>query len=316
MNSKANTTPYDLPDNAVWFITGCSSGIGLSLAELVLAHPTYRLVATARSPSALSGLAGADDRLLKLSLDVTSQEAIDSAVAATLARFGRIDVLVNNAGYGIRGDTEAMTREQERGQLETNFWGPAALCKHAMRVMRDENPKAGGRVGGVVLNVTSMGGFVGFPSNTLYHAAKFALEGYTESVAKEMLPEWNIHFCIIEPGGVKTQFGANIDNGSRHQAYERPDAPGRKIEALLADLNLPEMLAKPDAVARAMLKVVVDAGSGAHGRIPIRLPLGVDAYGVVKTSLEDVGRDLEEFKELTLSTQKGPADYMDIIMLF
>lgn len=219
MASKPNTTPYDLPDDAVWFsrrppsrhapsslsaltltltpsspVTGCSSGIGKSLAEQVLAHPTHRLVATARKPASMSGLAGGDDRLLKLSLDVTSQAAVDAAVAAAVARFGRIDVLINNAGFGVMGEAEAMTRDQERAQLEANFWGPVALCKHAVSVMRDENPKAktgGGRIGGVVLNVTSMGGFVGVPLHGLYSASKFALEGYTESMAKEMLPGWN-----------------------------------------------------------------------------------------------------------------------------
>ncbi|KAL8366307.1 hypothetical protein RB595_004869 [Gaeumannomyces hyphopodioides] len=304
MENKANTTPYDLPEDAVWFVTGCSSGIGKSLAELVLAHPTHRLVATARSPSSLSGLAGSEEKLLKLPLDVTSQEAIDAAVAATLQRFGRIDVLVNNAGYGLFGDAEAMAREQERLQLETNFWGPLALCKHAARVMRDENPKNGGRIGGVVLNVTSFGGFVGFPGTSLYHAAKFALEGYTESFAREVLPEWNIHFCIVEPGGVDTKFTAKAALGSRHPAYAAPDAPARRIEAFMADPAVAKTWAAPEAVARAMVRVVVDAGTdGAHGRLPIRLPLGVDSYGVIRGSLDEVARDLEEFKELTLSTQ-------------
>ncbi|EJT70151.1 hypothetical protein GGTG_12324 [Gaeumannomyces tritici R3-111a-1] len=318
MDSKANTTPYDLPDNAVWFITGCSSGIGRSLAELVLAHPTHRLVATARSPAALSDLAGAAenaDRLLKVALDVTSQAAIDAAVAAALARFGRVDVLVNNAGYGIMGDAEAMAREEERRQVETNFWGPAALCKHAVRVMRDENPKAaaGGKAGGVVLNVTSIGGFVGFPMHSLYHAAKFALEGYTEGMAKEMLPDWNIHFCIIEPGGVNTGFAASVNRGGRHPAYERPDGPGRTLETMVADPRAREMWARPEAVARAMFKVVADAGSGARGRIPIRLPLGVDAYAIIKRAVADVERDLEEFKELSISTQKAAGDDMEAL---
>jgi len=125
-----------------------------------------------------------------LTLDVTSKSSIDAAVAAAVEKFGRLDVVVNNAGYTLSGDTENATDEQERQEIETLFWGPVRISKHAMRVMRDENPKTG-QQGGVVLNVTSLGGFVGWPGAAFYHAGKFALEGFTESVAKEMRPEWN-----------------------------------------------------------------------------------------------------------------------------
>jgi len=175
-------------------VTGCSSGIGLSLAQLIAKSGSYRLVATARKPASLSSIPDGPN-VSKLALDVTSSQSTNAAVAAALERFGRIDVMVNNAGYALEGDTENATEDEERAEMETLFWGPVRLSKHAMRIMRDENPKTG-QQGGVVLNVTSVGGFVGFPGSAFYHAGKFAVEGFTESVAKEMRPEWNSEYLI------------------------------------------------------------------------------------------------------------------------
>jgi NAD(P)-dependent dehydrogenase (short-subunit alcohol dehydrogenase family) len=148
------------------------------------------VVATARAGS--SSLAAIPDsaKVLKLPLDVTSASSVDSAMAAALQAFGRLDVVVNNAGYALSGDTENATDEQARREVETLFWGPVRITKHAVRIMREENGRTGPR-GGVVLNVTSMGGFSGYPGTAFYHASKFAVEGFTESVAKEMRPEWN-----------------------------------------------------------------------------------------------------------------------------
>ena len=138
--------------------------------------------------------------ILKLALDVTAQAPVDVAITKALERFGRLDVVVNNAGYAVMGDTEAISDEVARLQIETLFWGTVRVAKHAVRVMRDENPKNGGQVGGVILNVTSMGGFVGFPGEAYYHAGKFAVEGWTEAVAREMRDEWNSEstpFCPV-----------------------------------------------------------------------------------------------------------------------
>ncbi|ELQ38844.1 retinol dehydrogenase 8 [Pyricularia oryzae Y34] len=304
MDSKANKLPYNLPDDAVWFITGCSTGIGNSLAKLLLQHPTYRVVATARKPSTLSqlGVPGSEDRLLATALDVTSTESIDAAVAAALSRFGRIDVLVNNAGYGLFGDAEACTRETERALFETNLWGPVALSKHAVRIMREENPKTG-PIGGVIMNVSSMGGFITVPSHTFYHASKFALEGFTQGFAKEMRPEWNIHFCIAEPGGVQTEFSSNVNPGHRHPAYDAPDTPSRIIESYLANPESRKYWAKSEPTARAMIEIITGAKEGAKGRIPARVPIGINAFTAVKAEAAKISAELEEFKELSVSTQ-------------
>jgi NAD(P)-dependent dehydrogenase (short-subunit alcohol dehydrogenase family) len=211
---------YHLPSNAVWFskfyspplsvqfscfltgkptkvtpVTGCSSGIGKALSQLVASKPGQRLVCTARDVSALSYLPDSTQNILKLSLDVTSQPSVDAAVAAALSRFGRVDVFVNNAGYTLSGDTENADDEEARRCVETDFWGMVRLTKHALRVLREENAKGNdGQRGGVVMNVSSMGGRMAYAGNAFYHASKFAMEGFTEAVSKEVRPEWNSEF--------------------------------------------------------------------------------------------------------------------------
>ncbi|KAI1460137.1 NAD(P)-binding protein [Annulohypoxylon moriforme] len=291
----SNSKPYTLPPDAVWFITGCSSGIGESLAKLI-AQSSNRLVATARNPASLSYISDGPDTL-KLALDVTSKPSIEKAMSDAVTKFGRIDVLVNNAGYELIGDTESSTDEEAHLEMDTNFWGTVNATKIILGVMRDENPKNGGQQGGVIINVSSMGGYMGFPGGAFYHASKFAVEGWTESVAKEIPVEWNIHFCIIEPGGTETNFATSSlrEMSNRHPAYANPSYP---TNALLSHMRNPENRkhwARPDAIATAIYKLV----SGGK-RMPIRIPLGADAFGMISIDLENMKKDLEEFKEISL----------------
>lgn len=176
--------------------------MGLALAQIIVSHPNQRVVATARNISKLSGKLPEDSsRVHLVALDCTSAESIKAAFDSAIAKFGRIDVVVNNAGYGLMGDTESfvMTAEdmgKARQIVETNFWGTAEVSAHAVRVFRDENPKSG-QIGGVVLNVTSIGGFAGFPGSGFYHASKFAVEGFTEALSKEVRSDWNSEFFPV-----------------------------------------------------------------------------------------------------------------------
>ena len=163
------------------------------MAQLVAQSPN-RVVATARKTSAL-GAIPSNDRVLKLELDVTSISSIDAALRTTLEKFGRIDVVVNNAGYTLAGDTEGAEDGESRAVFDTNFWGMVDVTKRALGIFRDENPKTG-QQGGVVVNVSSLGGWSGFPGQSFYHASKFAMEGWTESVAKEVPASWNSK-CIL-----------------------------------------------------------------------------------------------------------------------
>lgn len=210
MNTPTTKPAYTLPQDAVFLITGCSSGLGLALSRQIANHATHRLVATARDPSRLKALLPLQTgRILILPLDVTSTASTASALDAVLShpRFGRVDVLVNNAGHGLMGDTEASLpyhpsaphssdaeHAKARAVVETDFWGAAMLTLHAVRVMREDNARGGGGQGGLVLQVTSMGGFMGFAGNAYYHAAKFGLEGFTEGMSREVRPEWNSEY--------------------------------------------------------------------------------------------------------------------------
>ncbi|KAI8627733.1 NAD(P)-binding protein [Xylariaceae sp. FL1651] len=299
------TSLYSLPENAVWFITGCSSGIGGALAHIIAAHPTHRLVATARNSSKLPSALATSDRVLALDLDVTSDTAIDAAVDAALAKFGRIDVVVNNAGYGLMGDTEsALTPEgqaQARKVVETDMWGTVRLCLHAVRVFRDENPKTG-QQGGAVLNVTSLGGFAGFPGNAFYHVAKFGVEGFTESLSKEVRPDWNIHFCLIEPGGTKTNYANKgaMDWLPPHPAYAAPDCPTRILEGYVVNPDIQNTWTPAEKVAGAMYQVVARSK---EKPMPLRLPLTKGAWDVLKNEVAAVEKELEEVKALSISVE-------------
>jgi NAD(P)-dependent dehydrogenase (short-subunit alcohol dehydrogenase family) len=279
-------------------VTGCSSGIGKSLAQLVVSKG-QRVVATARKVADLAYLPDSNSHVLKLSVDVSLRQSIDNAVAAAIAHFGRLDVVVNNAGYSLRGDTENATEDAARHLVDTMFWGTVYLTRHAMRIMREVNPQTG-QQGGVVLNVSSMGGRAAFPGNAFYHAAKFAIEGFTESVSKEVRPEWNTHFCLIEPGGVKTGYvSRGMISIEPHPAYAAPDTPARILERYMHDPELSKNWADVDSVTNAMYAIV---GSGKE--IPLRVPLGPDAWGVLKLENEKNGRALDEWKEFAIAAGK------------
>ncbi|TDZ23964.1 putative oxidoreductase [Colletotrichum orbiculare MAFF 240422] len=297
---------YSLPDDAVWFITGCSSGIGQALAQIVASHQTQRLVATARSVSKLRSFLPDDDpRILLTELDVNSSKSIRDAFDAAVAKFGRVDVVANVAGFGTMGDTESFVAKEEdmekaRGVMETNFWGTAQVSAHAVRVFRDVNP-ASGQIGGVVLNVTSIGGYAAFPGSSFYHASKFAVEGFTESLSKETRPEWNIHFCIVEPGGTKTNFATGgMAWLSPHPAYSAPDTPSRLLEGYVKSPEMQETWVPSENVAAAMYEIVARKRA-----IPQRFPTGVPAWTVIKAKSEEVGKGLDEIKDLCFSVDDG-----------
>lgn len=136
-----------------------------------------------------------------MKLDVTKQEDIDSSFSSALKQFNRVDVVVNNAGYGLCGPFEEVTLEQGRIQMEVNFFGLTQVTRKAMEVMREQKPS-----GGLIQNVTSVGGQIGVPTYSFYCASKWAVEGFTETLSKEVKPEWGIKFTCVEPGGFRYGF--------------------------------------------------------------------------------------------------------------
>jgi NAD(P)-dependent dehydrogenase (short-subunit alcohol dehydrogenase family) len=203
-------------------ITGTSTGFGRDYVQEVLARGDH-VVATARDTGSLTGFKGADDaNFLAVRLDVTDKASIESAFAAALDRFGQVDVVVNNAGYGLAGCFEEYTEEQIRRQMEVNFFGLVDVTRKAMQVMRGH----GG--GGVIQQITSIGGQRSVPLFSIYCASKWAVEGFTEAVSHEVKPEWGIKFTCVEPGGFRSVGNLSRSFLSANKLF-RTDWAGRSM---------------------------------------------------------------------------------------
>jgi NAD(P)-dependent dehydrogenase (short-subunit alcohol dehydrogenase family) len=184
----------------VFLVTGSSTGFGREYVREILAKGDY-VAATARKSSELKFDHGNDKNLLLVDLDVTSKESIDKAFDATLKKFGRIDVVCNNAGYGLSGEFESLSDRQIRTQMEVNFFGLIDVTRKAMETMRTQKPS-----GGLIQQVTSIGGQRGVPTFSIYCASKWAVEGFTEAVSQEVKPEWGIKFtCMCQHKSDKTK---------------------------------------------------------------------------------------------------------------
>ena len=286
-------------------MTGCSSGIGAAIATHVLAQ-NHRLIATARKPSTLSYLPDDNPNVLKLALDVTSTSSIDIALEATLKHFGRIDVLVNNAGYNAIGIAESLPLSTYRTAMETNFFGPMQLSLRAVGIMRDINPSfsSSGVQGGTIINVSSIRGRCALPAEAPYHASKFALEGFSEALSSELDPAWGIRVMILEPGGTKSDFlkqsSANAEGGEGSVGGKGvsgkygAELSVRQMISALTDTKLREGLVEASTVAQCLFDVLME-----NEKLPMRLPTGSDAYGLIESREMAKMEELRGWKEVS-----------------
>jgi NAD(P)-dependent dehydrogenase (short-subunit alcohol dehydrogenase family) len=273
-------------DKPVWFITGCSTGFGRELARhtLELGYPT---VVTARTPSQVEDLvAEHGDHAIALTLDVTKPDQIDAAVKAALARFGRIDVLVNNAGYGLEGAVEETSLEEVRQQYDVNVFGMISMIQGVLPHMR-------ARRSGHVVNISSMGGITTFPALTIYNSTKFAVEGLSQGLAAEVKP-FGIKVTIIEPGSFRTNWaGASLRHSETVIAdYEPSVGAGR---ASLAARN-GQQVGDPKKAAVAIVTAVQAENP------PLHLLLGSDALMHVGRKLGSLQAEIAQWAPLSLST--------------
>ncbi|MEU4107405.1 SDR family oxidoreductase [Streptomyces sp. NPDC027717] len=251
-----------------WFITGTSSGFGRLLTERLLARGD-RVAATLRRPEALDDLrARYGHRLRTARLDVTDTAQVDRVVADAFADLGEIDVVVNNAGYGVFASVEEATDEQIRRVIDTNLLG-------SIRVIRAALPHLRAQGHGRILQVSTAGGQTAYPGFAYYHASKWGIEGFCETVAREIAP-FGITLTIVEPGATPTGFGGSLDTAPPMPEYA--DTPAGEIRRALSDgaFVLPN---DPERIAQAMIDL---ADSDAA---PLRLPLGSDTYDDVRASL-------------------------------
>jgi NAD(P)-dependent dehydrogenase (short-subunit alcohol dehydrogenase family) len=273
----------------VWFITGASTGFGRELAKAALDQGD-RVVATARKPETVADLQQQyPDHARAVRLDVTDSAQVKSAVQAAVDAFGRIDVLVNNAGYGLVGALEEVSEEQIRQQFETNLFGLLSVTRAVLPLLREQKS-------GHILNVTSVGGQVSFPTFGLYHGTKYAIEGISESLAQEVAA-FGIKVTIIEPGGFKTDFGSrSLVRGKRIPAYQPV------YETLLKAFE-GATYGDPARAAQAMLQVVES------GEPPLRLALGADALHLIRGKFNVELEEYRRWEAVTVSTAfANPAD--------
>jgi NAD(P)-dependent dehydrogenase (short-subunit alcohol dehydrogenase family) len=269
-----------MPEDRVWMITGCASGFGRALAEAVLARGES-VVAAARHPGQLADLA-ASERAYAVALDVTDAQQRQAAVEAAIGRFGRIDVLVNNAGRTQVGAVEETTDEELRSLFELHFFAPVALTRAVLPYMRAHS-------GGAIVQMSSVGGQVTAPGFGAYCATKFALEGLTETLREEVAP-FGIRTLIVEPGAFRTglfrpdaayasaempEYAATV-GPTRHYIRSnnglQPGDPGKAAQAILAALDAE--------------------------RPPLRLVLGQDAIGNVRTRLSRLADELNAWEDV------------------
>jgi NAD(P)-dependent dehydrogenase (short-subunit alcohol dehydrogenase family) len=270
----------------VWFITGCSTGFGHELARQVLDRGD-RAVLTARNPDTLKELlAQSGDRALALQLDVTDELTIAKAVFDAEEKFGKIDVLVNNAGYGYFSAIEEGEDTEIRRQFETNVFGLFSLTRKLLPGMR-------ARRSGHIVNISSIGGLMAFPATGYYHASKFAVEGFSESLSKEVGP-LGIKVTIVEPGGFRTDWAGRsmVESKTVIDDYAETSGARRKAAHEYSGTQPGDPVRGADAIIKA-----VDAVEP-----PLRLLLGSDAYKLAQARLEALQLSFDTWKDVTINT--------------
>ena len=282
-----------LKSDAVWLVTGCSSGLGRAIGEQVL-EAGYRLVTTARDPSALTGLVEkGGERAMAVALDVTDTNSVAAAVRAAEERFGAVDVLVNNAGYGYFAALEEGEEADIQAMFQTNVYGPWRVANAVLPGMRD-------RGHGHIVNISSVGGLVTFPAVGFYHMAKFAVEGFSETLAKELQP-FGVGVTVVEPGAFRTEFRGTSMRQSAIRLPAYAETAGKARDNVIAANG--KQQGDPARGGRAIIKAV----EAEHP--PLHLVIGGDALDLIRKKMADLTHDLDTWETVTRSTnfQDGAA---------
>ncbi|MET3501003.1 NAD(P)-dependent dehydrogenase (short-subunit alcohol dehydrogenase family) [Mucilaginibacter rubeus] len=277
-----------MENNKVWFVTGASKGLGLALVKKLL-NEGYKVAATSRSLSDLTKAVDTqNEQFLPLAVNLTSEYSVQEAVEHTVKTFGKIDVIVNNAGYGLLGGIEELTDREARDNFEVNVFGSLNVIRKALPYLRAQKS-------GHILNVSSIGGFTGaFAGGGIYCATKFAVNGFSETLSAEVAP-FGIKVTIVQPGYFRTNF---LSAGSlavpQNQIADYQNVRDT-VNFHQNDMDK-QQAGDPEKAAEAMISITNEANP------PLNLFLGEDAYGLVEKKLAFVQNELATWKELTLST--------------
>ncbi|MEG3112308.1 MULTISPECIES: oxidoreductase [Pantoea] len=269
----------------VWFISGCSTGFGRELAQQTIARG-FNVVVTARDPAKVADLVEGHDNALALALDVTQQASIDKAVSAALEKFGTVDVLVNNAGYGYQSSVEEGEEQAIRDQFDANVFGLFALTRAVLPAMRKARS-------GHVINITSVAGFIGFASSGYYSASKHAVEGWSDSLAQEAGP-LGINVTCIEPGPFRTDWAGR----SLHQTPSKLPDYAETAAARMKSTSEYSGTQKGDPARAAKAMIAITE----HDNPPRHLVLGAWGYEAVTEKLKERLAQIEAWKQTSVET--------------
>jgi NAD(P)-dependent dehydrogenase (short-subunit alcohol dehydrogenase family) len=270
----------------VWLVTGSASGLGRHIAEAVL-ESGDRLVATARDPGRLEDLVRKyGDHVRTAPLDVADEAAAYAAVQVALDAFGRLDVVVNNAGYGDIAPFEQLSSARFKAVVDTNFYGVVNVTRAAIAIMRKQKS-------GCILQISSVGGRLARPGNSPYHAAKWAVGGFTESLAKEVAP-FGVKVCAVEPAGIRTNWGVRANENTPELLPEYEPSVGEFVKALKPYWG--HETSDPAKVAQVILRLADS------DELPAHLLLGSDAVKHAAQAEGTRAADAERWREVSVST--------------
>jgi NADP-dependent 3-hydroxy acid dehydrogenase YdfG len=282
----------------VLLITGCSSGLGFNLVQHFL-DAGHKVAATARNIASVQEFETKyPETALALSLDVTDQTSIANAVAKTVEKFGRIDVLINNAGFSIITAAENYSAAELKKVMETNFFGAVYTSQAVLPIMRKQRS-------GAIVQVSSSLGVASMPASSIYSASKFALEGFSESLSQEVASH-NIRVIIVEPGTFQTSFGDKIIHPANQNVDNYPVV--QQSIGMMMMMKGGE-IGDPKKFAAVIEKIL------ALENPPLRIPIGSDSLFMVQAHLAQQQADVEKFKYLTTSTDFDPLPPAAIEML-
>ena len=270
----------------VWLVTGSASGLGRNIAEAVL-ESGDRLVATARDPRHFDDLVKKyGDQVRTAALDVADEDAANAAVKVAFDAFGRLDVVVNNAGYGDIAPFEQLSPERFKALIDTNFYGVVNVTRAAIPIMRKQKS-------GCILQISSVGGRLARPGSTAYHAAKWAVGGFTESLAQEVAP-FGVKVCALEPGGMRTNWGARANKDTPDLLPDYEPSVGAVAKALESYWG--HETSDPVRVAQLILRL---AGSE---QLPAHLLIGSDAVEYAGQAEATRAAEAERWRPFSIST--------------
>lgn len=270
----------------VWFITGASAGFGKAFAGYAIAQG-YKVVITARSFEKLESIKSiAPNQVEAIKMDVNNSAEISDAVKKAIDRFGRIDVLINNAGYGIVGAVEETPEGELRAQMETNFFGAVAVTQALLPIFRQQRA-------GAIVNISSLGGQLSFPGFGAYSASKFALEGLSEALSAELAP-LGIKVLIVEPGSFRTELaGSAMKYMPELAAYKDTVGQTRSFAKGMNGTQEGNPLKAAAAIDKALTA----------DNTPLRLQLGEDSVNAIKQHSENLLKDLATWQSVAVDTK-------------